>query len=188
MRNLFLLNPLTFTGFSKNKPNLSIDGKRIKSLFSLSTFAFILLVLSLSFISLSCRFPPGKDVPFETIIGGSNIGGLYKEEIAQIRVISSKQSLPPERLDWVIPEYRDKVLTVDYSKYFVVMVFNGYRGGISSVFNILNIRKHDREIFVYAHFNDNDNGGSSSAFNSQYQVVKISKEQITPSRLLKKSV
>ncbi len=107
------------------------------------------------------------------------MGGTYKGERAQILVIPSIHTPEPEELEWVNSLDQTKILEVDYPKYFVVIVFNGYRGGIFSQINILRIWKNTDMIFVVAHFNDFvPQATSLPAYNSQYQVVKISKQQI----------
>jgi len=95
-------------------------------------------------------------------------------------VISSNQTLPAEALGWVHPEYKNRILDVDYSTNFVVMAFNGYRGGIFSDFMIQEIRQDFKTVFLVAHFNDViPTGTSLPVFSSQYQVVKIGRSQIT---------
>ena len=85
-------------------------------------------------------------------------------------------------LDWVRSRHQTTILEVDYSKYFVVIVFNGYRTGIHSVLNIQRIWQNENEVFVLTHFNDIvPEGTSLSLSNSQYQVVKIDRTLITHS-------
>jgi len=155
--------------------------KNIKS--ALSLFVITVFVLSLSSISVSCRFPPGKDLPFETMIPGNSGDSLYKEESAQIRVFSYQMSMP-YNLDWIDPYYRPQIMSVDFSKYFIVMVFNGYRTVISRVFSILRISQRNGDIFILAHFSDKPGAYDLGlqAENSQYQVVKISNQFITTGR------
>jgi hypothetical protein len=124
-------------------------------------------------------FPPGTDLAFETIVKSGNLGGSYEGTAAQIVVINDIKA-PPRGLEWVNPEYQDKINAVDYSQFFVLMAFNGFRGGISSDFSIQRIWQNAGTVYVLAHFNDIvPQGTSLSATNSQYQVVKISKAQIT---------
>ena len=123
--------------------------------------------------------PPGTELTFETVIESGNLGGSYKGESAQILVISNFQTPLPEELEWVKPEHQTKILEVDYSNYLVVMVLNGYRGGIFSKLNIQRIWQNAGIVFVLAHFDDFVPGATSlPAYNSQYKAVKISKEQI----------
>lgn len=134
---------------------------------------------------------PASGIAFETIAIGD---GTYEGESAQIFVISSNQSLPEEALGWLVfydPQGkivnslgRDKILEVDYFNYFVVLVFNGWRGGIWSNFNIQVIIRENDTFTIIAHFNDRTEGYSLSAKNSQYQVVKISRTQITQPRVI----
>ncbi|MFH0941917.1 MAG: hypothetical protein V1823_02700, partial [Chloroflexota bacterium] len=115
---------------------------------------------------------------------GDDLGGRYLGESAQIYVISSNNTLPEALDKWVNLKNIGKILEVDYSKYFVVIAANGYRGGIWSNFTIQRIIQRNDTISVVAHFNDRTEGYSLSAENSQYQVVKISRTQITQSGVI----
>jgi hypothetical protein len=95
-------------------------------------------------------------------------------------VIYSYRTIPTEVFSWVQPEYRQRILDVDYSKYIVVMAFNGFRGGIFSDFKIQKILRDSGTINILAHFNDFiPDATSLSSSSSQYQVVKIDRTQIT---------
>ncbi|MDD5094661.1 MAG: hypothetical protein PHV74_09820 [Dehalococcoidia bacterium] len=124
---------------------------------------------------------PGTDLKFEKIVEPErNIGFLYREDSAQIRVITSAQTPLPEEIEWVNAVSQTKILTVDYSEYFVVMVFNGYRSGISSNLKVQGIWQSAGAICVLAHFNDYQPDATSlSNTNSQYEVVKISRAQLS---------
>ena len=124
--------------------------------------------------------PTGSDLTFEPVVETGNLGGSYSGESAQIQVVSSVQTSLPEGIEWVNPEFKTVILALDYAKYFVVMVFNGSRGGIYSDLKILKIWQNTGTVFVLAHFNDFvPKATSLPASNSQYQVVKISRTQIT---------
>jgi hypothetical protein len=107
--------------------------------------------------------PPGTDLSFQTIFdsGSFDISNDIVDN-AHIVVISSNQTLPVEAFNWIRPEYQSRILEVDYSKYFVVMVFNGYRISIYSMINIQQIRADAGTIFVLAHFNDSYPNATSS--------------------------
>ena len=113
------------------------------------------------------------------------VGGPYTGVNAQIRVINSIQTVPPEALQWVYSDSKDTILAVDYSQCFVVIVFNGYRGGITTIMQIKRIWQVNNNVFVLAHFNDPPPPGVTltvlPATSSQYQVVKISRTQLTQS-------
>jgi hypothetical protein len=130
----------------------------------------------------SVNFPPGIDLTFETLIEPGRVGGPYQGENAQIRVISMIPTPTSEELGWVYPDNQPKILGVDYSKYFLVLVFNGFRGGIFSYLKIQRIWQNDGIVHILAHFNDIiPEATSLPATNSQYQVVQISRNQISQS-------
>jgi hypothetical protein len=124
--------------------------------------------------------PTGTDLAFETIVQPGRVGGPYTGDVAQIQAIDNAQIEPAEVLEWVYPDDKAKILAVDYTKYFVLMIFNGYRGGISSYLKIWRVWQGVDSVFVLVHFNDIQPSATSlPAYNSQYQVVQISRTQIT---------
>jgi hypothetical protein len=137
-------------------------------------------LISSSNLSPSITLPSGTELTFENIIKSGNLGGSYQGETAQIRVVSSLQTPLPEEFNWIYPDSKNMILAVDFTKYFVVMVFNGSRGGIYSNLKILQIWQTVDMILVLTHFNDFiPQATSLPASNSQYQVVKIARTQIT---------
>lgn len=97
------------------------------------TKIFLLLLLALMAFTSGCS----SRLIFETIAGvplGDSLGGSYPGEKARIYVISSNETLPAEALNWVTVYDQETILNVDYSKYFVVVGFNGWRVVIYSVY------------------------------------------------------
>ncbi len=90
-------------------------------------------------------------------------------------------TLPPDGLDWVYPDSQPTILAIDYSQYFVVIALIGYRGSICSFFKTLRIWQDSGTVYILAHFDDGATPGATSlpATSSQYQVIKISRTQIT---------
>ena len=136
-----------------------------------------LLILVMLFIVTACD---NSTLAFETIVESGQVGGPYEGKSAQIRVIYDIQTPRPECFDWVYPRDQTTILEVNYTKYFVVIVFNGYRGGIFSDLCIQRIWQNTDVVFVLAHFNDIvPEVYSEPATNSQYQIVKIDRTLIT---------
>jgi hypothetical protein len=132
-----------------------------------------------TFPSSTVTLPSGTDLVFETISKNNGTSGPYESKNAQISIINVIQPSLPESLQWVYPQSQNGILAVDYSQYFIIMAFNGWRGGIGAYFNIIRIWQSDGIVFVLAHFDDPKPGGTSlPAVSSQYQVVKVSRTQI----------
>jgi len=134
----------------------------------------------------------GKSTPltFESIAGtpfGHDLGGSYPGENAYVYVILNPLDRPlPGELNWVLTFERETILKVDYSKYLVVLAFNGFQYNIYSDFLIQKIVKQGNIVSIFAHFNDIPQASStvSPAENSQYQAVKISRDQIKQTGLI----
>jgi hypothetical protein len=127
-------------------------------------------------------FSPESEIKFENMIYSGNLGGSYKGENARLLVVFSIQTSYPDEFNWLKKEHVPIISAVDYSRYFSVLVFNGYRSGIYGDFEILHIWQDNGVISILAHFNDYIPGATSmQAYNSQYQAVKISRTSITQS-------
>jgi hypothetical protein len=98
--------------------------------------------------------PSDKTLTFTTIFGGSAfVGGPYQDESSQLRVIMDIASV--SSLSSMLYSYdMDALLKVDYTHYFVVIAFNGYRGGIYNSFTITSILQSGNRILISAIFND----------------------------------
>lgn len=119
----------------------------------------------------------GAALMFEIIAGGDNMGGSYEGQSA-VRIITQKPL--PDEIEGIKPHDQPGLSDIDYTKYFVIIAFNGWRGGITSIFSIQKIIQNNGSIFIIAHFNDSvANTAALQAFNSQYHVVKISRDQVT---------
>ena len=125
----------------------------------------------------SITFPPGTDLKFEII----KIGGLYKDENnvpTKICVFSNKQyPLPFVFASW----YPDSVIilnNLDFSEYFVIMLFMGTRTITGPFIKPERIWQNENTIYVLADFN---NGGlyHLDAYSAPCQSVKVSKTTMT---------
>jgi hypothetical protein len=121
----------------------------------------------------------GKELKFEKVGFVGNVGGSYQGSEARIYIINTLPKSSSEELKWLLANYQEKIMEVDYSKYFVILAFNGFRYGIFSLIDIINIRQNADTVFVIAHFNDiQPEATSLQSTNSQYYAVKITREQI----------
>jgi hypothetical protein len=162
---------------------------------------FLFLGVTITFLSLAgCRLtttsettsttpgsntttPPEIDLNYETIFGGNAfVGGPYKGNTAQIRVLTGIKSIS-EVSDMVYAYDTDMLSTVDFEHYFVLVAFNGWRGGIYQEFRIQKIWQSNKDVYVLAQFNDLPIPGTTTATillanSSQYHAVKIKRTQL----------
>lgn len=125
--------------------------------------------------------PGSEDITFETIGGRFNeAGGSYDADYGWLQTSTNNQTQSSPAIDWVTTSDQETILTVDYSKYFVIMAFNGFRGALYSDFKIQRIWQDysTNTIFVIARFNDPNEELASAFENSQYEAVKIARRQV----------
>jgi hypothetical protein len=128
--------------------------------------------------------PTGTDVAFQTVAGPSHLAGSYADRAAQIRLLADSQSVY-DVFGWLSSYDADRLFSVDYQRYFVVVAFNGWRGGIGigTYFGIERIWQDDATVYVQAHFDDGS--ATSLAMNSsQYQGVKIDRSVLAQSGVI----
>ena len=125
-------------------------------------------------------FPSGADLPFENMIPIGNIGGDYADATPQIIVITNNTDSFLSNSNWVIPEDKNLLSAIDYSRYFAVITFNGWRGGIGDPpFSVKRIWQKDNVVYILAHFDDFTITKTYDELNnSQYQITKINKTNL----------
>ncbi len=131
--------------------------------------------------TVTVTFPSGDQLPYETIVPSGAVGGGYPDRAGLIRVFTDSQS-PTEVSDWIYPYHETTIFQVDYERYLVILVFNGWRGGIgtSTYFRIEKILINNNTVYVLAHFDD---GSTTSlpAASSQYQAVMVERKLLAQS-------
>jgi len=126
-------------------------------------------------------FPPGADLRFENIVPIGNIGGDYTDSTAQIIIVTNNSGSFLSNSNWVIPEDKNILDAFDYSQYFAVITFNGWRGGIGDPpFSITRIWQKANVVYILAHFDDFTITKTYNELNnSQYQITKINKTNLS---------
>lgn len=132
--------------------------------------------------------PPGKVISFEHVQHVTFGGGYYyrSEETAQIWVINSlRQYNRPQGIEWKpnppnpqLSEPPPEISNFDFSEYFIIMVFNGYRSYYAESMKIERIRQDKDTVNIWVHFDDGAEY-SNPIFSSQYTVLKINREEMT---------
>ncbi len=108
---------------------------------------------------------------FVQAIGGHSVGGPYKGKDAQILVITTAQSVSGIS-DWLYSYDADTLSVVDYGRYFGVVAFNGWRGGLAGDFKITEVWQNKSTVYAQANFDDG--ALTSVAINSsQYEGILI---------------
>jgi hypothetical protein len=130
--------------------------------------------------------PPGKRISYEHV----SIGDYYhkSESTAQIWVINSLQQYNrPQGIEWKpnppnpqLSEPPSEINNFDFSEYFIIMVFNGFRGGWGDPMKIEGIRQDRDTVNIWVTFDDNL-ATSIPILSSQYSVLQISREEMTQS-------
>lgn len=127
---------------------------------------------------------PGKAISFERF----SIGNYYhkSEWSAQVWVINSLQQYNrPQDIEWrpnppdpQLSEPPPEIINFDFSEYFILMVFNGFRGGWGDPMRIEGIRQDEDTVNIYVTFDDNLSTVNPE-LSSQYGVLKIGRKEIT---------
>jgi len=132
------------------------------------------------------NFPSGKKISYERF----SIHDYYhkSERSAQIWVINSLQQYNrPQDIEWKpnppdpqLSEPPPEINNFDFSEYFIIMVFNGFRGGRGDPMKIEGIRQDEDTVNIYVTFDDNLST-VNPVLSSQYGVLKIGREEMTQS-------
>jgi hypothetical protein len=126
---------------------------------------------------------PGTTISFEHF----KMSGSYwrTEESAVIWVITSMQTYSrPSGIEWqqeipVVPEPPPEFLNFDFTQYFLMLVFNGYRGGYGTAMEVKGIWQDKGIIRTSAHLDDPVMTTSIPVYSSQYNVLKVNKANLS---------
>ena len=117
-----------------------------------------------------------SELAYTLITGGDKGGSPYLSEDAQIRIITDNK-LATEITDMMTSDSTDPLLKVDYTHYFVIAAFNGWRGNLYNSFQIQYVEQIGNTILITATFNDLSIGITPAtfipAYSSQYQAVQL---------------
>jgi hypothetical protein len=116
------------------------------------------------------------DLAFEKITISGSSGGPYDKGDALIRIITDNKSAK-EAIGMVDSYDEDRLLRVDYRRYFIIAAFNGWRSNIYGSFQIQYIEQIGNTVIITATFNDLIQGTIPAtfipAYSSQYQTVQL---------------
>lgn len=151
-------------------------GRRLTGLVLLSVFLASLLT--------SCTLPLETIIHFEDL----PISNYYyrNENSAQIWVITGGQQYNrPQDIEWRSDNQNQsepphEINNFDFSEYFLMLVFNGFRANYGTGMEIKAIWQDKEIIYVSAHLDDEYPGMTViPIWSSQYSVLKISKSTMT---------
>ncbi len=135
-----------------------------------------LLVILLLFTITACK-PQEGELPFKAI--AQDDGGLdYVKEEPNLLIIAESEKVATPELDIQFPsELADELRTLDYDRFFAILVLQGlkHQGGYSVT--VQQINRQDAQVNVQAEFVSPAPGTRrTQAFTSPYHLVAISKK------------
>src|SRR3990172_6925272 len=138
----------------------------------------IVAVLSSVVITLGgCRSRFGEKLPFETVEREETpvTSQEYPEKDVDLVVISSATEVS-ELDEWVSEAAKLALLELDYSDYFALAVFRGYKPSTGYPIEITSVRRQENTVTVEITLQDPLPGmGVSDIVTSPYHVIKIDK-------------
>jgi hypothetical protein len=153
----------------------------IKSAVMLLVLVILLLIPGCDFAReqiASIKMPRGTDLSFETIMFeyDRDIGHDFP---AKIEVVGDKKTELTGINNWITAEVRSKILSVDFSRYFVLMALMGDMGNTSYGINVTRIWQNKKTVYIKADFIIPEPGTfNQQAITSPKHIVKVSKEKM----------
>ena len=126
--------------------------------------------------------PSGQPIPFKHL----PMAGYYlrTETSSQVWVITGVQQYSRPQGIVLHADFQNQsepppeVLNFDFSKNFILMIFNGFRGGYGTQMTIKEIIQEKGTVYISAHLDDPLGGPSIPIESSQYNVLAISKTNL----------
>jgi hypothetical protein len=140
----------------------------------------LLIIIVFSFLLQGCvaseksTLPAGKELAFNTI--SKEQYDAYRENSPRIFIVTANQTIPDNN-PWIKNEEVIKLNSIDYSKYFAIIAFNGFLGYRRSDFEINKIIQDKNIINVVSHFST-ISATTIPANSSESHIVTVSKESL----------
>ena len=114
------------------------------------------------------------ELPFETVVRASD--SFYEDKQPEVMVIANQDQVRDLSVTlW--PELLSEVSTVDFSNYFVVVAFHGFRPDGCCHIEVKQLVRQDKQVDVYAYFTEKPPGAPRTAATiSPFHAVKVRKE------------
>ncbi len=123
------------------------------------------------------KMPRGTDLSFETIMFEYN--NLLHSFNAQIVVVADNKTELTGINNWITAEVNSKILSVDFSRYFILMALMGDMGSTSYVIRVNKIWQNEKTVYIKADFISPKPGAIEQWMNtSPKHIVKVSKEKM----------
>ncbi len=127
---------------------------------NLAKYALLIFLLSALILMPGCDFvrekivdfklPDGIELDFERPKYALFLGPNYTE--FQIHVITESAASLPEHMKWLSPESQEQLLSIDYSRYFLLQIEMGPFGSTGFSFQIKRIWQDKNNIYVKSEF------------------------------------
>jgi hypothetical protein len=126
------------------------------------------------------KFPSGTDLSYEKIWASN---GLLKDTNPQVVVIDDNHTPIP----WINTPLKEPVLkdlesiiqSIDYSKYFLIIIYSGFGSVTGSGLELRNIWQTQSTVYIKVHFFVPEGPYYLMVNVSPYYIFKISKDKMT---------
>jgi hypothetical protein len=126
----------------------------------------------------SIKMPGGTDLSFETLLFEYK-KYLNTDKLGGLEVFSDNQGEITGLNHWITDKVRAKILSVDFSRYFVLAALMGDMGNTSFGINVIRVWQNKRDIYVKVDLISPKAGSiTQPAITSPKHVVKVSKEKM----------
>lgn len=140
--------------------------------------ACLVFLLGTLFSTSACELPSRESrMPFETIENrdASGTGQYFEDREPGLMVISSNEDF--FKIGQLVTDAaKTRLTTLNLEKYFILLVFQGWKPSGGYVMKIENITRSDQAINVYAQFLEpQEDEGKTDEVSSPYELVQVEK-------------
>jgi hypothetical protein len=144
----------------------------------LGIFVLAGVILGMAFGLGTCNTKPEEtDLPFETIGQKEWVGTGKPYESREPNLIIISRLEEVDHLNgWITDEAKNKLLAVDYSGYFALLVLRGQEPTTGYKININHIARIENIVNIYAEFLEPEpDKATAQVITSPYHLVKVQK-------------
>ena len=128
--------------------------------------------------ALPTPLPTPAVLSFETIAAGQSYteanGLLWPDRAPGLFVIAGAADVDGVR-PYLRPEIADTLAQLDFTGYFALLAFDGWKGALYQDFQIQTVSRQDAEVLIVAQPNEVPGGVGAEIETSLYQLIKVYK-------------